>query len=145
MLEDELLKLRFKAGSLEALQRIYEKYRDYLEEIDRLRQQDIRRLSAVIDTETTAGWHRAFLYDYTPSNGRTVGMCEGEPGQTDGTQRTTAQWDELTQLRKAGPGQDAGTQEKLVKGHLFTFQRQRFVLDDGTEVIWSQGTPKNSQ
>ena len=30
MLEDELLKLRFKAGSLDALQRVYEKYRDYL-------------------------------------------------------------------------------------------------------------------
>jgi len=30
MLEDELLKLRFKAGSTDALQRIYEKYRDYL-------------------------------------------------------------------------------------------------------------------
>jgi RNA polymerase sigma-70 factor (ECF subfamily) len=30
MIEDELLKLRFRAGSLDALQRIYEKYRDYL-------------------------------------------------------------------------------------------------------------------
>jgi RNA polymerase sigma-70 factor (ECF subfamily) len=30
MWEDELLKLRFKAGSIGALQRIYEKYRDYL-------------------------------------------------------------------------------------------------------------------
>lgn len=30
MIEDELLKLRFKAGSTEALRRIYEKYRDYL-------------------------------------------------------------------------------------------------------------------
>jgi RNA polymerase sigma-70 factor (ECF subfamily) len=30
MFEDELLKLRFKAGSLDALQRIYQKYRDYL-------------------------------------------------------------------------------------------------------------------
>jgi RNA polymerase sigma-70 factor (ECF subfamily) len=30
MIEDELLKLRFKAGSTDALQRIYEKYRDYL-------------------------------------------------------------------------------------------------------------------
>jgi len=30
MFEDELLKLRFKAGSTDALQRIYEKYRDYL-------------------------------------------------------------------------------------------------------------------
>ena len=30
MIEDELLKLKFKAGSKDALQRIYEKYRDYL-------------------------------------------------------------------------------------------------------------------
>jgi RNA polymerase sigma-70 factor (ECF subfamily) len=30
MFEDELLKLRFKAGSVDALQRIYQKYRDYL-------------------------------------------------------------------------------------------------------------------
>jgi len=30
MFEDELLKLRFKAGRVDALQRIYEKYRDYL-------------------------------------------------------------------------------------------------------------------
>src|SRR5512136_994894 len=30
MFEDELLKRRFKAGRLDALQRIYEKYRDYL-------------------------------------------------------------------------------------------------------------------
>lgn len=30
MIEDELLKLRFKAGSTDALQRIYVKYRDYL-------------------------------------------------------------------------------------------------------------------
>lgn len=30
MLEDELLKVRFKAGSVEALRRIYEKYRDPL-------------------------------------------------------------------------------------------------------------------
>ena len=30
MFEDELLKLRFKAGSIDALQRIYQKYRDYL-------------------------------------------------------------------------------------------------------------------
>ncbi len=30
MLEDELLKLRFRAGRVDALERIYEKYRDYL-------------------------------------------------------------------------------------------------------------------
>jgi DNA-directed RNA polymerase specialized sigma24 family protein len=30
MIEDELLKWKFKSGSKDALQRIYEKYRDYL-------------------------------------------------------------------------------------------------------------------
>ena len=30
MIEDELLKWKFKAGNKDALQRIYEKYRDYL-------------------------------------------------------------------------------------------------------------------
>jgi len=30
MIEDELLKWKFKSGSIDALQRIYEKYRDYL-------------------------------------------------------------------------------------------------------------------
>jgi len=30
MIEDELLKLRFKAGSIDAMQRIYQKYRDHL-------------------------------------------------------------------------------------------------------------------
>lgn len=122
-----------------------EQARKDLEEIDRLRQQDIRQLSGVIDTETKGGSHRSFLYNYTLSNGRTFCVSEGESGRKDGTQLTGAQWDELTQLRQAGKGQDAGTREEQVKGRLFLFQRQRFVLNDGTEVIWSKGVPKESQ
>jgi hypothetical protein len=122
-----------------------EQTRRDLEEIDRLRQQNIRRLRAVTDTETNAGLHRAFLYEYTLSNGRTFCGNEGDPGDKDGTGLTTAQWNEFHQLRRAGKGQDAGTQEKEVKGHLFSFRRQRFILSDGTEVIQSEGRPKDNQ
>jgi hypothetical protein len=122
-----------------------EQARKDLEEIDRLRQQDIRRLRAVIDTETGGSFHRTLLYDYTLSNGRTFCVNEGDPDHKDGTHLTTAQWDELNQLKKAEKGQDAGTQEKQVNGRLFSFQRQRFVLSDGTEIIRSEGTPKDSQ
>jgi len=121
-----------------------ERTRKDLEEIDRLRQQDLRHLRAVIDTETGGSFHRTLLYDYTLSNGRTFCVNEGDPDHKEGTHLTTAQWDELNQLKRAGKGQDAGTQEEQVKGRLFSFQRQRFVLSDGTEVIWSQGTPKDN-
>jgi hypothetical protein len=116
-----------------------------LEEIDRLRQQDIRRLRAVFDTEAGGGLYRILLYDYTLSNGRTLCMSENDPDHKSEMHLTTAQRDELDQLTQAGKGQDAGTQEKQVRGHLFLFQRQRFVLSDGTEVIRSEGTPKDSQ
>ena len=116
-----------------------------LEEIDRLRQQDIRRLRAVIDTEAGGGFYRSLLYEYTLSNGRTYCSSEGDPDQKDQTHLTTAQKNELNQLTRTGKGQDAGTQDKQVKGRLFSFQRQRFVLSDGTEIIRSRGTPKDSQ
>jgi len=122
-----------------------EQTRKDLEEVDRLRQQDLRYLRGVIETETSGGFHRTFLYDYTLSNGRTVCMNEGDPDHKEGTHLTAAQWDELNELRRAGKGQDAGTEEKQVKGRLFSFQRQRFVLSDGTEIIQFEGTPKDHQ
>jgi len=122
-----------------------EQTRKSLEEIDRLRQQDLRYLRRVIETETGGGFYRILLYDYTLSNGRTLCMSENDPDQKNGISLTPAQRDELNQLTQAGKGQNAGTQERQVKGHLFLFQRQRFVFSDGTEVIRSEGTPKDSQ
>jgi hypothetical protein len=116
-----------------------------LEEIDRLRRQDIRHLRAVIDTEAGGGFYRSLLYEYTISNGRTYCSNEGDPDQKDETHLTTAQIQELNQLTRTEKGQDAGTEEKQVKGRLFLFQRQRFVLSDGTEVIQARGTPKDTQ
>ncbi len=121
-----------------------ERTRRDLEEIDRLRQQDIRELKWVIDTETSQGSHRTLLYEYTLSDGRKWCRNDTDPDRRDGTRLTTAQWNELHQLQDAGKGQEAGTREEQIKGHLFSFQRQRFVLSDGTEVIRSEGKLKDT-
>jgi len=52
---------------------------------------------------------------------------------------------EWVQLKEACPGEDMGTYEQEVKGHLFVFKRQKFALSDGTELIWSYGTLKDDQ
>jgi hypothetical protein len=51
----------------------------------------------------------------------------------------------LSFARSAKSGQDLGTYEEEVKGRTFVFTRQRFVLGDGTELIWSRGEPKDNQ
>jgi hypothetical protein len=52
------------------------------------------------------------------------------------------QLDEFRQLKKAGPGEDLGTYEETVEGRVFSFKREKYLLSDGTEIIWSVGTPK---
>lgn len=117
-----------------------------LAEIDRLCQQDIRDLKAVGEIEVNGTRERPVLYySYTLADGRSILRNERDPNDRDYKEvLTTDQWQEFHQLRRAGPGEDLGTQEKEVKGRVFTFQRQRFVLRDGTEVIWSKGVPKSS-
>ncbi len=124
-----------------------ERMRRDLAEIDRLRQQDIRELKAVDEMEVNGARERRTLYyRYTLASGRSMLRNEPDPDDRDYQRVLTAdQWEEFQQLRKAGPGADSGTQEKEVRGRIFTFQRQRFVLRDGTEVIWSKGAPKGSQ
>lgn len=124
-----------------------ERTRKDLAEIDRLRQQDIRELKGVVETEVNGDRERRILYySYTLADGRTILRNDLDSDDRDRkTVLTTEQWKELGQLRDAGPGEDCGTEEKEVKGRTFTFQRQRFLLGDGTEVIWSKGTPKDNQ
>jgi hypothetical protein len=118
-----------------------------LAEIDRLCQQDIRDLKAVSEIEVNGTRERPVLYySYTLADGRSILRNERDPDDRDYKEVLTAdQWQEFHQLRRAGPGADLGTQEKEVKGRMFTFQRQRFVLRDGTQIIWSEGVPKSSQ
>ncbi len=120
-----------------------------LEEIEGLRQQDKRQLLGV--KEIVIGDYRlkTHEYRYQLADGRMQEM--GEPAD-DMPMYTQEQWEEFSpqlqesrQLRDAGPGEDLGTHEETVKGRVFSFRRERYILGDGTEAIWSVGTPKNGQ
>jgi hypothetical protein len=119
-----------------------EQTRTDLQEIASLRQQNKRELLRVEET-TMAGTveMRMHEYKYTLSDGRTEEMREGMKwgGGFDDEKR----WQEWRQLKEAGPGEDLGTYEETVEGRVFSFQRERYVLRDGTEIIWSVGLPKD--
>ncbi len=116
-----------------------------LREIASLRQQDKRQLIAV-DELTANGKldRRVFVYRYQLSDGRTMDVREGD-GSTTMPILSPAQRQGWVQARNAKSGQDLGTYEEQVKGRAFVFTKQRFVLSDGTEVIWSLGKPKDNQ
>jgi len=124
---------------------VEQKRRD-LEEIELLSQQDKRELLNV--AETIIGTYRlkTHKYRYQLSDGRTEDMGEAAD---DMPMYSQEQWEEFRpqlqefrRLQKAGPGEDLGTYEETVEGRVFSFKRERYFLSDGTEVIWSVGTPK---
>jgi hypothetical protein len=117
-----------------------EQTRRDLEEIESLRQQDKRELLKVEETTTDGTLQmRVHVYKYELSDGRTIDNREGAGGDFA---LNKAQWEEYFQVRKAGPGEDLGTHEETVEGHAFSFKQERYVLSDGTEIIWSVGRPK---
>lgn len=119
-----------------------EQTRQDLEEIERLYQQDKRELLKVEITMTDGTLEmRVHVYKYELSDGRIINMREGVPGgaYTLGE----ARYQEWLQLRKAGPGEGLGTYEEVVEDRVFSFKREKYFLSDGTEIIWSVGTPKD--
>jgi hypothetical protein len=120
-----------------------------LEEMQNLSQQGKRELLKVKETIIGAYRLKTHEYRYRLSDGRTGEM--GEPAD-DMPLYSQEQWKEFSpqlkefwRLRDAGPGEDLGTYEETVEGRVFSFKRERYVLSDGTEVIWSVGTPKDGQ
>ncbi len=119
-----------------------EQTRRDLEEIELLRQQDKRELLQV-ETMMTDGTleMRVHVYKYELSDGRTIDMREGAGGKFALGMARLQEW---IRVKKAG-GEDLGTYEEVVRNRVFSFKRERFFLDDGIEVIWSCGTPKDDQ
>jgi len=120
-----------------------------LEEMQNLSQQGKRELLKVEETIIGPDRWKTHEYRYQFSDGRTGEMREGAPGMPvysqDQWRQFSPQLDESRRLRDAGPGQDLGTREETVEGRVFSFKRERYVLSNGTEVIWSVGTPKDGQ
>ena len=120
-----------------------EQTREDLEEMEILRQQDERKLLKVEITMTDGTLEqRVHVYKYELSDGRTTDMREGVQGGAYALNEV--QWEEWLRLRK-GPGEDLGTYEETVEGNVVSLKRERFYLSNGTEVIWSRGTPKDDQ
>ncbi len=95
------------------------------------------------------------MYQYQLSDGRTMVLREGDELNTVRNKKlrgdevnfvlSKRQRQEWVQLKNAGSGEDIGTYEEKVKDCLFVFKQQKFVLSDGTELIWSYGTLKDVQ
>ena len=121
-----------------------EQTRRDLEEMKLLSQQGKKELLRVEETSLNGTVDmRVHEYKYVLADGRTHDMREGVKwgGGFDDEKR----WQEWRQLKEAGPGQDLGTYEESVEGRVFSFKRERYVLRDGTEILWSVGTPKDGQ
>jgi len=115
-----------------------------LEEMQNLSQQGKKELLRVEETVMNGTVEmRMHEYKYELPDGRTGDMREGVKwgGGFDDKKR----WQEWRQLKEAGPGEDLGTYEETVEDRVFSFKRERYVLSDGTEIIWSVGKAKDGQ
>ena len=120
-----------------------EQTRQDLEEIELLRQQDKRELLKVEEMMTDGTLEmKVHVYKYELSDGRIIDMREGIEGEYA---LGEARFQEWRQLEKAGSKEDLGTYEEVVEGRVFSFKREKYLLSDGTEVVWSCGTPKDDQ
>jgi hypothetical protein len=111
------------------------------EEIDLLRQQDARELVSVVEKEVNGRLiSRYFKYKYILSDGREIKSGDRDPDLKE--RLTEAQEEELMNLFQADKYVRIGFENKEFRGCTFSFERNRFVLSDGTEVVWSVGRPK---
>jgi hypothetical protein len=58
---------------------------------------------------------------------------------------TDADWKEFRDLLQANAGELLGTYEEEVRGKVFVFERKRYTLSDGTEIIRAEGVPKGDR
>lgn len=121
----------------------------YAEEIALLKKQGDRELVGVSEIEVN-GQHdsRHLSYKYNLSDGRTLTVGERDPDDNGPRTLTSERREELRQLwheqLKQMHLQDlTTTEEKQVYGSVFSFTKWKFVLSDGTEVVYSIGRLKD--
>jgi len=81
-------------------------------------------------------------YSYTLPDGTVAIESEGQPA---GLKRSLSNenWAEFASLRTAGSGELIGNYEQEVGGQVFRFEKRRYILSDGTEVVRANGVPKS--
>jgi hypothetical protein len=118
---------------------------EQIHEIWRLRQLEKGEFLGHEDKQVQGQTFTFDTYMFTLADGTVVIHGVGEPKGLK-TSLTQTDWEELHELMEARVGEDLGVVEKEFNGRLFVFKRQRFILSDGTEVIWSNGRlPEDSQ
>jgi hypothetical protein len=79
-------------------------------------------------------------YQYKLSDGTLVTQSEGEP-EGGKSELDADDWKELREHMREG--QPMGGYNEEVNGTVFHFTSTKHVLSDGTEVLWSHGTPQS--
>jgi hypothetical protein len=123
-----------------------------MEELDLLKQQGNRKLVEVREIEADGQPDfRILMYEYSLSDGQTVKTPDFDPDEPSQWMVTGDRQEELSQLlrerhRQEEKGQElATTEERQVHGHVFAFKKQRFILSDRTEVVYSIGRLKDDR
>jgi hypothetical protein len=83
-------------------------------------------------------------YLFTLSDGTVVTHAMGERKGRK-IHLTDADWEELRALMIPETGELLDITEREVRGQEFLFERRRYILSDGTEVIKAVGKPKDNQ
>jgi hypothetical protein len=114
------------------------------EELDLLKQQDDRELVGVVEREVNGQLiSRYFIYKYVLADGREIKSGDFDPGLSGSL--AEAQEDEVMNLLRDMKCEELDSREEEVMGCTFVFKSLKFVLSDGTEVIWACGNPKDDQ
>jgi len=121
-----------------------------MEELDLLKQQGNRELARVSEIEVTGQLDSRYLfYKYALSDGQVIEDGGFDPDLTNPRTLVGERREELSQLlgerrKQEEEGQElAATEERQVQGRVFTFKKRRFVLSDGTEIVYSIGRLKD--
>jgi hypothetical protein len=101
-----------------------------------------------LDPVETAMYGKTFVFErrlLTLADGTVVTFSLGKLKGAGKTSLADADWKELRALIDANAGEFLGAYEQEVRGTVFAFERKRYTLSDGTEVIRADGKPKDNQ
>ena len=111
------------------------------EELALLKQQGDRELVSVVETDVNGKLSRRYLiFKYVLADGSEIKTGDFDPDFKE--TMTKVKREELISLLRADEYERLDDIREEVRGRMFVFTRQRFILSDGTEVIKSVGRPK---
>jgi hypothetical protein len=114
------------------------------EELDLLKQQNAGELVSVVEKEVNGKLiSRFFRAKYVLADGHEIKSGDFDPNFNESL--ADAKREELMSLLQADEYVTIGYEKKEFRGRIFSFERNRFVLSDGTEVIWSHGRPSEDR